>query len=496
MQGGKDIIIIGAGIAGLSAGCYLQMNGYDTEIYEMNHTPGGLCTAWRRNGYTIEGCLHGFLGSKPSHPYYSLWNEVVDMSAIRFVDQDVMVTYLFANGERFDLYADLDKLAAYMTGISPEDKAVIEEFICDIRRMQTATMPVKPKEFMNLLDFWEMLKDTPALSTILKWRNVSARDFARRFKNPLLQKVVERFASPVIFQIFVLSEMDLKRCGYPVITSLGLAREFEKKYLSLGGTIHYGQKVTRILTENGQATGVELGSSETYRARMVISAADGHTTLFELLGGRYLDKKMAEAYAHPHLKSSLVQVALGLNRNFSDAPATLKLVLDNPLSIPDGTVFPSMDIRIYRDVPELSPPGKTLAVVQLETRHDEYWTGLRDRSRDKYQASKDRVAQDVIALLEERVGGIRNTVEMVDVTTPATYQRYTGNWRGSIQGWDTEKLFAPNPFKRELHDLANFYMAGQWVEPGGGVPSVFKSGRDLAQIICRKDKKTFHTATN
>ena len=55
---GKSIIIIGAGIAGLSAGCYGQMNNYQTRIFEMHNLPGGLCTSWKRQGYTIDGCLH------------------------------------------------------------------------------------------------------------------------------------------------------------------------------------------------------------------------------------------------------------------------------------------------------------------------------------------------------------------------------------------------------------------------------------------------------
>ena len=54
----KSIIIIGAGIAGLSAGCYGQMNGYRTQIFEMGTKPGGLCTSWKRKGYTIDGCIH------------------------------------------------------------------------------------------------------------------------------------------------------------------------------------------------------------------------------------------------------------------------------------------------------------------------------------------------------------------------------------------------------------------------------------------------------
>ncbi|HUU64217.1 MAG TPA: NAD(P)-binding protein [Dehalococcoidia bacterium] len=62
----KSIIIIGAGIAGMAAGCYGQMNGYRSRIFEMHDKLGGLCTAWERKGYTIDGCLHWLVGI--SHP--------------------------------------------------------------------------------------------------------------------------------------------------------------------------------------------------------------------------------------------------------------------------------------------------------------------------------------------------------------------------------------------------------------------------------------------
>ena len=59
----KSIIIIGAGIAGLSAGCYAQMNGFRTKIFELHDLPGGLCTAWERKGYIFDGCIHYLFGS-------------------------------------------------------------------------------------------------------------------------------------------------------------------------------------------------------------------------------------------------------------------------------------------------------------------------------------------------------------------------------------------------------------------------------------------------
>jgi len=72
----KKIAIIGAGIAGLSTGCYGQMNGFETEIFEMNSLPGRLCTSWKRKDYTIDGCIYHLPGATPSSKLYEMWKEL------------------------------------------------------------------------------------------------------------------------------------------------------------------------------------------------------------------------------------------------------------------------------------------------------------------------------------------------------------------------------------------------------------------------------------
>ena len=72
----RSIIIIGAGIAGLSTGCYAQMNDYSTHIFEVHHKPGGLCTAWKRNGYIIDGCIHHLGGASSNSRFYRVWEEL------------------------------------------------------------------------------------------------------------------------------------------------------------------------------------------------------------------------------------------------------------------------------------------------------------------------------------------------------------------------------------------------------------------------------------
>lgn len=82
---------------------------------------------------------------------------------------------------------------------------------------------------------------------------------------------------------------------------------------------------------------------------------------------------------------------------------------------------------------------------------------------------------------------------MCDVATPLTYERNTGNWQGSYQGWLITPKTMGTRMAKNLPGLKNFYMAGQWVEVGGGPPAVAISGRDVVQIIFKRDKKRFVT---
>lgn len=488
----KRVIIIGAGISGLTAGCYLQQNGYDTEIFEAHNVPGGLCTAWKRKGYMIEGCIHGLVGSSPSHPLYGLWNELIDMDKVEFVDWDIKHLYDFGDGRKFTEYGSLDKLEKSMIEIAPEDRETIQEFIKDTRKFQSVQMSYdKPKEFLDLPGKFKMLKALPQLLVIKKWINVSAEDFSKRFKNPLLKDVVKHFSSPILFEMFVLSEMDLKRCGYPAMGSLEFSRLFEKKYLSLGGKINYNSRVSKVVVKNDNAEGIILENGEKHDADLVISAADGKTVIYDMLDGKFKHKTVENEYHKADLNPSKIQVSLGVNNMFEGLPHTVKIILPSPLIISDGSRYKSIDVMLYNNVKGLAPENKTLVVMQLDTKNGDYWTELKKQDREKYRAEKENIAKSIIDILDEKVGCVKDNIDMVDIATPATYVRYTGNWRGSIQGWANENIFKSNPFKKELPGLKNFYMIGQWVEPGGGVPTAFKSGRDIAQIICKRDKIKF-----
>ena len=148
-----------------------------------------------------------------------------------------------------------------------------------------------------------------------------------------------------------------------------------------------------------------------------------------------------------------------------------------------------LNVHVHNFDPSLAPEGKTLVTVMIESGFD-YWSKLHE-DLEQYRAEKARVSEIIIEQLEKRFPGFKSQVEMIDVATPVTFHRYTGNWQGSYEGWQMIPDVVTLTMSKSLPGLNNFYMAGQWVMPGGGIPSGALTGRYVVQLICKRDGRKF-----
>jgi phytoene dehydrogenase-like protein len=191
----------------------------------------------------------------------------------------------------------------------------------------------------------------------------------------------------------------------------------------------------------------------------------------------------------------LVYIGLGVNRSFKDLPETVSgliFPLEEPITVA-GKKEEWLSAHIYNFDPTLAPEGKTVLTVMFPSTYS-FWETLKG-DEERYKAEKERICNAVIAALDKRFPGLAAKVEMSDVATPVTFNRYTGNWQGSFEGW----LITPETMRmnmsKTLPGLSNFYMAGQWVQPGGGIPGGAISGCHVVQLICKGDKKKFRRTT-
>jgi phytoene dehydrogenase-like protein len=150
-----------------------------------------------------------------------------------------------------------------------------------------------------------------------------------------------------------------------------------------------------------------------------------------------------------------------------------------------------VSFRFFHFDPTFAPPGKTAVTCFLPTRNFEFWVDLQEHDPTQYQAEKHRICEAVIAILERSVADVRQAIEVTDVSTPATVIRYTSNWKGSMEGWLLTPTTGFKPLRNILPGLRRFLMVGQWIMPGGGLPSGLLTARSGIQAICRRDRLPF-----
>lgn len=245
--------------------------------------------------------------------------------------------------------------------------------------------------------------------------------------------------------------------------------------------------------EGDTAVGVRLAGGQEHRADYVIAAGDLHSLIHELLDGRFGSAEQKGYFGRLPIFESIMLISYGVRRDFADFPQVISNIVwqlpkERNLA---GQVQHTLHYRVYSFDPTLAPEGSTVVQVSLNAPY-EYWKEL-SQDRAAYAAAKQRVAEECADLLEARFPGFKDSVEVVDVATPATFERYTTNWRGSFEGWLITPKTTTMDMKKTLEGLDRLYLAGQWVKPGGGLPTGAMSGRETVQTLCRRDGKEFRT---
>jgi phytoene dehydrogenase-like protein len=230
---------------------------------------------------------------------------------------------------------------------------------------------------------------------------------------------------------------------------------------------------------------VRLGDGTMLEGDIVVSTASAPETVLRLLGGRYDADATRERLAEWKLFDPIVLASLGVEQPYPDAPSLL--VLDGiPQISVGGRPTDSLYVRVCNDDPCFAPPGHTVIQAMLKTDYE--WWATRGTH---YQHEKDATVDTLVDSLEPHFPGLRSALRMVDLATPLTYWTMARSWRGAYEGWMPSGDTFFGHVKKKLSGLEGFYMAGQWVEPGGGVPMAVMSGRQVIQLVCHDEERSF-----
>ena len=505
----KRVNIIGAGISGLCAACYLQMNGFEVNVFEKHSIPGGLCTSWQNGEYTVDGSIHWVLGSDDKDGFFDMWNEIIDVKKIQFHNHDVRMTLEVKNNKNkygsnvFVFYTNLDKLQSYMLDLSPEDETLIKKIIKDIRVLQQFRVPPNMDKLpiiQSAIRGIKMMRYLRFLFIIMKQTRISNFQLAKKFKSPFLREVFENLfdndeVKMLVFN-FPMASFDNRSAGYPIGGSLKWAQRIADNFESLGGKIHYNTPVKKIIVEENTVKALLVRNNVMHDCDIVLSSADWYKTVFEYLEGNYVNEKIVALKEEKSFEIyySILLVTFGLKKDYKEYPHFSRFPIEKHLQSPCGKTWDRLETHFYHYDPTLAPAGKTVMACSFYTKNGKYWIDLRKNDRKKYRIEKQKFIDDLIEILEQKYPGIKDDIEMVDFATPATVLRYTNNWQGSAQGWlPGENVLAATPVKFKLPNLQNFYYASHWSRPGGGIPVAINMARDVAKIICKENDTIFKT---
>ncbi len=489
----KKIIIIGAGLGGLSAGCYARMNGFEVEIFEAHDKPGGLCTSWDRRGYTVDYAIHDLSGPNEASALHFMWQELGALEGLQMHYHEEFWRVETPAGEQVPMVCDIEVFGEGLKAIAPEDEALIDHYLKDARKFGKV-------EFMGVVsgklrNYVQMLRIMGAMK---RWGGVSMEAFAQRFQNPTLRQAFPYFQYgwphvPVMIHLAFLGMCHQKLFGFPQGGSLAFAENIARRLINLGGKIHYRQSVNKILVEDDRAVGVVLADGTQVKADIVISNADGYQTIYQMLGGAFTNETI-DAYYDQILDEQEMNttISLGVARTFPSHWRAISYVLEQPVDIA-GDPRSNIDVEFYGPQYGFSPEGKSVLKILMKSKYS-YWKALR-KDREAYRQAKHDAVERVIGLLEQKFPGLGAQVEMRDMATPITVERYTNCIQGN-QAWsppDFSLMKMMQGVSKTLPGLDDFYMVGQWALGSLGIPNVAMDGRNAIKKICQQARVRFKT---
>lgn len=493
----RKVFVIGTGVSGLVAGIYVRLAGMDVEMFEAHSTVGGNCTGWNRQGFHIDGCIQWLTGTRPGTGVHDIWR------TCRALGDDVPVYNMekiastVYEGKMYHFYSDLNRTERELLEISPCDEAAIRKLVKDVRRFQNLNFPLnKPFEQTNLFSFlpliWKLIR---AGKPDRKTERMTISDYLQEFRSPVIRQLLSG-AFPVVLPAYALFySLGIRTSGdggWPMGGSLALAQRMQRCFEDLGGKIHSGKMVDKIIVRDGKAAGIRLKDDGCeLTADCIISAVDADMLLNRLLDARYPDEFFKKRFAERqnYMMLTGTYVSLGVAADLEAYPHNIYIQPAKPLHI-NKTEVSFFNVKVYNFDPQFARDGKTVMTVLLTENEFDFWKRLKAKSIQDYRLEKERIAQWVTGGIVNVFPELKGKIEMSDVATPLTFNKYCNSYRGTYMSFIPYGHVKKRIHKGTIDGIRNLYVAGQCTFPAGGLPLAAISGKFAAQRLLSAEKKT------
>lgn len=479
-----DVILIGAGIAGLVSGNFLCKKGYKILICEQSRSPGGYLSGFKRKGFYFDAGIQSFASFGVVFP---ILEELKLRNKIQFVKVDFRLV-----GSKFDVKVDsIQSVACAIKNAIPGNEKGIQSYFEEI--FQVIEKIKRQEDIENLKQYYS---------------NISTEELARKhFKNDRLIKYLSQMgyrgvsALTAIWMWFSF----LYDYWYPVGGMQNFANILGKNIENQGGFISYNTDVDEIIVSGGQAMGIITSGGKRINSNYVVSCCDLKQTFGELIKKNQIDTSRKRQIRSAKVSESFVTVYLGVDidqdtmRSYMNAhhifyiPDYDLIDLDN---LDDLGLYKRSYIEITAPSvvnSSFAPEGESTIILQALANYDwmDTW-GSSHSGGDKihYLYLKEKVGDELISTAENVIPGLSDKIVVREIATPLTHERYTKNTKGATAGWSwnikEKQIFAPGE-SGLVTPIKNLYAASQWVTPcGGGIPTCFSAGKAVSELLHNK----------
>jgi len=452
----KGLIVIGGGITGLTS-AVTWARFHDTKkdpvlIIEKEPKTGGFVTSYTREGYLfdtsqiIPNC----------NDMFELLGIEIDLKRFKgYYTRVFLVNPETEEVTKIELPSGVDVFKKKLMKEYPENAKEIEKFLDHSRAMFLELFKLKTEP-----SFIELLKTIVSCPKIVKHGSKTFKNYFDQFgiTNPEVVEIFDAFAAfsglpgDRAAALMTLGAMNsvLDNAYRPTKGFIELTKQFEKRFKELGGEILLKTKVEKILVENGEVKGVQLEGGEKIYSDFVITTIDPKVAMKEMVGLdkiRELDEKFAEKVDQVKMSPSSFNIALGLDDEIDLAGLGMdcgyNVVTTGGESFSKlfeeyekgNMAFTEKQFHMGVICPSLTTGGKQNITIRVVPVGLGDWVKLRENNLEEYNKKKEELSNFFIDLVEKYlIPDLKKHILVKDISTPATYARYSGSPTGSIYG--------------------------------------------------------------
>lgn len=484
-----DVIVIGSGIGGLTAGSLLARAGKSVLVLESHDRPGGYAHGFKRKRYCFDSGVHlisgcGAQGYRGGQIIHKVLCALDQQQAIQFIGIDPF-SHAYYPGMDVALPQTLEAFVERMGELFPAQK----QGLTDLTRLclQVAEEITVADEMMTGVDHARAQQLMPAL---FKYRKATLAEVAKQFIDD--PKLLGIFASNWPYLGLPPSQVSFvywstMLIGYMVDGAYYCKGGFQKLADTLveglrqhDGDIRFKAKAEKILIEDGQVKGV-LINGENLSAPVVISNADIRTTVCDMVGEQHFSPRYLQRINKMRHSLSIFVVYIATDIDLASLNIAHESFcyrdFDHETSYAhtcDGDIsWLSITAPTLVD-PDLAPKGQHLLLLT---------TLLPYRAVESWREAKSGYMDTMVELAGHYIPNLKDHILFIEGGSPATMRRYTQNYQGAAYGWDVSPSQVGPARLPNQSPLKGLYFAGHWTSPGGGVYGVSVSGVQTAQKV-------------